>query len=290
MVREFLVLRNADGESSLPFLLYLPIDGGIWLKAKESWPRSSRVYCHPCAVPSFSEGDVLERVPVLVCERRGPAIDLVLMRGVNKRSQFVSTTFRGRAMTFWQTPRSAAASRPGLRVPVVRARTDQTILVDSRERYGYTFRTSGVAIARRALPCGDYAIERDGGIAAAVERKASDDFVKCLVDGSLNFAMAELAALPAAAVVAETLYSKLLRHEYTRPGFIPELIARVQVRYPNVPIVFAESRKLGEEWTLRFLLAAHANAGALALSALPAESMQTAPPPKRRRRKRETPS
>ncbi|MGI9097608.1 MAG: ERCC4 domain-containing protein, partial [Solirubrobacteraceae bacterium] len=33
-------------------------------------------------------------------------------------------------------------------------------------------------------------------------------------------------------------------------------VARHQVRYPAVPIVFADSRKLAEEWTYRYLAAA----------------------------------
>jgi len=37
---------------------------------------------------------------------------------------------------------------------------------------------------------------------------------------------------------------------------------RVQVRYPNVPIVFCDTRPLAEEWTFRFLGAALANAEA----------------------------
>ncbi|WP_276319851.1 hypothetical protein [Egibacter rhizosphaerae] len=37
-----------------------------------------------------------------------------------------------------------------------------------------------------------------------------------------------------------------------------DLLARLQVRYPTVPIVFADSRKMAEEWTYRFLAAAHA--------------------------------
>jgi hypothetical protein len=37
------------------------------------------------------------------------------------------------------------------------------------------------------------------------------------------------------------------------PGFVLDLLARVQVRYPDVPIVFAGSRKLGEEYAFRFL-------------------------------------
>jgi hypothetical protein len=37
---------------------------------------------------------------------------------------------------------------------------------------------------------------------------------------------------------------------------VAELLAALQVRYPNVPIVFCDSRKLAEEWTFRFLGAA----------------------------------
>jgi hypothetical protein len=41
-----------------------------------------------------------------------------------------------------------------------------------------------------------------------------------------------------------------------QPGWLLELVARLQVRYPSVLIVFADSRKLAEEWTYRFLAAA----------------------------------
>jgi hypothetical protein len=38
-----------------------------------------------------------------------------------------------------------------------------------------------------------------------------------------------------------------------------QLVAQLQVRYPAVPIVFADSRKLAEDWTHRFLAAAAAH-------------------------------
>ena len=70
--------------------------------------------------------------------------------------------------------------------------------------------------------------------------------------------MAELAALPAAAVVVEQRYGALLNHEHAQPGWLLELVARLQVRYPAVPIVFADidSRKLAEEYAYRYLAAA----------------------------------
>lgn len=47
---------------------------------------------------------------------------------------------------------------------------------------------------------------------------------------------------------------------HVTPGFVLELVARLQVRYPSVPIVFCGTRKLAEEWTFRFLGAARAEA------------------------------
>ena len=95
--------------------------------------------------------------------------------------------------------------------------------------------------------------------------KTIGDFATSLVSGSLTFAIAELAGLPTAAVAVEGTYSSLLRYAYTRGGLIPELIARLLIRYPNVSINFLESRKVAEEWTYRYLTAAYANADTLQL-------------------------
>ena len=42
-----------------------------------------------------------------------------------------------------------------------------------------------------------------------------------------------------------------------RPAVVLDGLAELQVRWPNVPIVFCENRSLAEEWTYRFLAAAH---------------------------------
>ena len=41
-----------------------------------------------------------------------------------------------------------------------------------------------------------------------------------------------------------------------RPAVVVEGLAEAQVRWPQVPIFFAETRKLAQEWTYRFLAAA----------------------------------
>lgn len=84
-------------------------------------------------------------------------------------------------------------------------------------------------------------------------RKSLADLAGSLVDGGLAFQMADLAAHPRAAVVVEDRYSALFRHEHVKAGFLADLVAQLQARYPTVPIVFCETRQLAEEWTFRFL-------------------------------------
>jgi hypothetical protein len=259
--RSFLIARNPEPGSSLPYLIRLPLpDGDLILKARERWPRTAKVYCHRAdAWPTDPE--LLEDVPVRTCTRRGVAIDLVLDRLRENRSQLV---VNGREAIFWQSARTTAKARPGIRVPTRRAAglADLAVLIDSRERYPYRFTRQHATTQRCALPVGDYAVELDGMLVACVERKTLADLASSLVDGGLPYTMAELAALPRAAVVVEDRYSALFKLEHTSGGFVAELLATVQVRYPNVPIVFAETRPLAEEWTYRFLGAALAYAHA----------------------------
>lgn len=271
----FLVARNPDPESTLPYLVRIPLDGGIELKAKQPWPTTARVYCHPVA-DWPADAQVVEKVRVRHCARRGRAIDLTLERGRNNRSQFVfvephAGRQNGRRMIFWQTARTVRRARPGQRAPTRRASGLRTLAIeiDTRERYPYRFVDRNVEPVRSALACGDYAIRAGDGLLAAIERKTLEDLIHSLVDGSLAFALADLSGLPAAAVVVEARYSQLLAAPRVQPGWLAELTARLQVRYPNVPITFCDSRKLAEDFTLRFLAAALAEHG-------PGES--TAPP------------
>ena len=61
--------------------------------------------------------------------------------------------------------------------------------------------------------------------------------------------------------MVEGRYEDLLKLKHTQPGWVMDLVARVQVRQPSVPIVFAGSRKHAEEYTFRFLGAARAELG-----------------------------
>jgi hypothetical protein len=42
-----LIARNPDPDSSLPFLVRIPLGReGLPLKTRETWPRTTKVYCH----------------------------------------------------------------------------------------------------------------------------------------------------------------------------------------------------------------------------------------------------
>ena len=256
---ELLLARNPDPDSSLPLLLLVPVGEGLVFRTKATWPRTAALYLHPVPRSDWpSDAEVVERVPLRTCVRRGAAIDVVADRGRESRSQIVYTTGRGRDMVFWQAPRTRKQARPNVRVPKARASglPELTIVVDAHERYPYRFTHQQVTVERRALPCGDYAVEHDGTVLASVERKSLDDLVGSVTSGRLRFALAELAALPRAAVVVEDRYSRVFTTEHVRPAQVLDGLAELQVRYPSVPIVFCETRPLAEEWTYRYLAAA----------------------------------
>jgi hypothetical protein len=253
----------------LPYLLRLPLAGGLVFRVKDTWPRTNAVFCYPVSIDEWpASPDVVERLTLRVCERRGAAIDIVADRGREARSQIVFTHARGREMVFWQSPRTRKQSRPQVRVPTARAAgiAEMEILVDAHERYPYTFSGQPVRAVRKALPCGDYGVTTNGTVVAAVERKSLSDLMSSLTSGRLRYAMSELAGLPRAAVVVEDRYPRIFAQTLVRPAVIADGLAELQVRVPSVPIVFCDSRKLAEEWTYRWLAAAYA----WALDELPA--------------------
>ncbi len=258
-----MIARNPDGDSTLPYLLRIPLGpAGIILKARDTWPRTAKIYCHRVeAWPD--EAEVVERVPVRSCVRRGAAIDLVLDRGRENRSQLVFARVRGgRPAIFWQTARTTRQARPAVDLPTARAfgQADLEIVVDSHERYAFRFTDQQVTTVRGSLAAGDYGIVRDETLLAAVERKSLADLVSSLTTGKLKYQLTELASLPRAAVVVEDRYSEVFRLEHVRPAVVADMLGECQVRWPTVPIIFCETRKLAQEWTYRFLAAARVGA------------------------------
>jgi hypothetical protein len=285
MPEDFVIARNEEPGSTLPYLLRIPLGDGIILKAKDTWPRTGKVYCH--RVEEWPDAaEIIERVPVRSCVRRGAAIDLVLDRGRENRSQIIITNARGRQMLFWQTARTSKQARPAVSLPGARASglADLEIAVDIRERYPFTFADRQATTRREPLKAGDYGLIVDGLLQATVERKSLADLVTSLTTGKLKFQLTELAAIPRAAVVVEEGYSRVFKVDHVRPSVVADGIAECQIRFPTIPIVFCETRKLAQEWTYRFLAAAQVGLseemiGDLAVRALEAAPALAPPPP-----------
>lgn len=255
----FRIARNPDVDSTLPYLLWVPLASTpLVLKAKETWPRTAKVYCHRGEWPDDAE--IVEETPVRSCVRRGVAIDLVLDRYRENRSQFVVTTLKGgREGIFWQTSKTTRKTRPGLRLPTRRSVAGVLeVVVDSRERYAWKFERQQVTLSRRALVVGDYAVEVDGETVGVVERKRLEELAGNVVDGSLLVTLGELATARRSAIVVEDRWADVFRLTHVAPSMVAEMLAAAQVRYPNVPIVFCENRQLAQEWAYRFLGAAAA--------------------------------
>jgi len=252
----FRVVRNPDPESRLPYLILLPIEGGLVLKARETWLRATRVFCSRDVTSWDESADLIDDVPVLLCRRRGAAIDLVLDRPSLSRSQFVFTVARGRPAIWWQTQKTAQAANPGARIPRGRAAGALTIAIDTREKYGWKFAGRPLAIERRALPAGDYAAIVDEAVVAVVERKTLENLATSLSDGGLAFQMQRLAEVARAAIVVEGDYPDLFRTQPGRGSWLADMLGRLAVRYPEVPVIFAGSRRFAEQSAYRFLGAA----------------------------------
>ena len=276
---DLLIARNPEPDSTLPYLILVPLgERGIVLKTKDTWPREKKIYCHR-ATGWPDDAEVLERHAVRSCTRRGPAIDLVLERGRENRSQIVMTMARGREMIFWQSPRTSKMARPAVSLPTARAHGQVLdIVIDTAEKYPYKFAHQQTSVTRRRLPAGDYGVELDGLVVAVVERKTVEDLAASLLSGKLTYALAELSALPRAALVVEDRYSRLFKLPYAPGANAAEALAEAQARFPAVPIVFCESRDLAQEWVYRWLGACRAELAAAAETTSVEDTFAPGPP------------
>ncbi|MBS9532169.1 Lsr2 family protein [Mycobacterium sp. M1] len=280
---ELLIAVNPNPESRLRYLLRLPLGGGQVFATSDVWPRTKALYCHPLPAGDWpADPELIETVELRSCTRRGAAIDVVAARARENRSQLVFTTARGRDVVFWQSPRTAKQSRPGVRTPTARAAglAGLDVVVDTRERYGYTFAGMPVSITRAALQCGDYGLTIEGRLVAAVERKSLADLTAGLLNGKLKYQLTELTTLPRAAVVVEDRFSEVFTLTHAKPAAVADALAELQIAFPTVPIVFCQTRKLAQEYTYRYLAAAHnwaVDAGYAATTLGADESIAAAP-------------
>ena len=257
VVREFMVARNPEEGSSLPYLVHLPIGpAGIVLKVRDLWPRTTKLYCHradwPRRRPTSSNGSRCGRASV-----------------AGRRSTSCSTA-AGR------TGRSSCSPRPGARRHLLAERAHRQAGPAQRQPADHAGVGSGARDPRRQsralrvevrrpsrrrrlagrLPAGDYAVE----VGRCDRRRGRTQEPR----RSRRHADHRQAPLPArrpggGAARRDRRRGPLLLGVQARAGATGGRrpgIAEAQARFPNVPIVFAETRALAQEWTYRFLGAA----------------------------------
>jgi hypothetical protein len=103
------------------------------------------------------------------------------------------------------------------------------IVVDTHEQYPYRFANLQATVVRRALPCGDYGQVVDG---QRVRRGGTQVAGRPGLQPPRRPAalrLADLAALPRAAVIVEDRYSKIFAIQHARAAVVADGLAGVQV-------------------------------------------------------------
>ena len=244
------------------------------VRAQSAWPGpGQQIFCLRERVSDPAEHlEQLERVPVAHLSRVGRKLAIVLDRPLRKRCEFLSIlkqpTGGGPTVEqlFFRTESGIRAHRSRARVELLPSQAvPMTVAIDSAERYPWRF--PGATTLRRRLAAGDYALLKDGRTEAVVERKTFDNLLGDIgAIQALHHALADLAHLPAAALVVEAQYADFLdaaRLAGRWPaGHLARVLAELQAMHPTLPIVFAGNRKLANAWCLRFFAACAQRAAA----------------------------
>jgi hypothetical protein len=69
---ELLIAVNPDPDSRLPYLMRLPLGGGMVFRTSGTWPRTKALYCYPASIEEWpGDPEIVERVGLRSCVRRG---------------------------------------------------------------------------------------------------------------------------------------------------------------------------------------------------------------------------
>jgi hypothetical protein len=259
------VAENPLEHRQLQYVVRFPLPlGDLVVAARGKWPGEKALYCQRLSRWP-ADARVVEEIPLRSCRREGAVIYLLVDRAREHRSMVVISANReGREMIFWHSNTTLRAGRSRAPLPSGRLHAPgMELVVDSLERYPYTFRRHEVTVRRERLAAGDVGLVVDGVVQSVVERKTLNDFVHSLVDRSLLLLLSDLAQFEHAAVVVEGSYSKLLTSPWLRTSAAADLLAVLHVHHPAIPIVFCDDRAHAEDWTFRFLRECEASARAL---------------------------
>lgn len=265
MEKTYWVLE-ATGHSKFPYRIRI-IKGDenlLCLLVQDRWPGTrGHIFC----LREDPRGNLypareVERVPVVSLKRYGKRLAITLDRAVNKRCEFLFLKKHYKQkegeyeQIFWRTRSNLIQRKMKARL-TTSGSFELHIVIDKSERYPWNF--PGCLVARKPLPVGDYALVTPDGIRALVERKT---FENLLAEFGrlplLHQALGELEAYKYSALVIEANYADFLDPKKLRfysPSFASRVLAEIQALHPDLIVVFAGSRKLAQEWVLRFFSA-----------------------------------
>jgi hypothetical protein len=247
------------------------------VRAKSSWPGpGQQIFClRENGLDPEEYLETIDSASVSSMEQLGRKLTVVLDRSTKKRCEFLRVEKRSKEtgetyeQIFFRTESGIHAHRSRSRLELRGSEAPLTVVIDSAERYAWTF--SGATVLRRRLAAGDYALMHEGKTLAVIERKSFDGFIADLGAiqafhhqlGHLN--RSENAVLVVEAQYADFLDPKRLEGRWP-PSFLSKAIAEICAMHPSLRVVFAGNRKLANHFATEFFRACLSSAATTQLS------------------------
>lgn len=133
------------------------------------------------------------------------------------------------------------------------------IVIDTREKVGWTFEPAQVEVVRRKLDAGDYSVQ---GLEnqVALERKNLGDLVQTITHDWLRFRkeLIRLSGYSVAAICVEADIGQLLRHEYESEALPASVLGRIDsiLIDHNIATLWWGDRRTASDRAHRLLLLA----------------------------------
>lgn len=250
-----------------PFRISIEHDGRtvIAVRAKAAWPGPGQnIFClREHDVDPGESLDLIESVPVVSFTRIGRKLAVVIDRPQRKRCEFLAIEKTRRdgsgtyGQVFFRTESGIRAHRSRSRVELRTAPTELSVVIDSAERYPWTF--TGASVTKRKLPVGDYGLVIDDRLAAIVERKSFDNLLSDIgALQALHHQLADLASVSVSALVIEAEYRDFVdptRLDGRWPAaHVVRVLGELSALHPRLPIIYAGNRKSANAWTHQFFL------------------------------------
>lgn len=262
------------GHRRFPFRIVVERNGRteFAVRAASPWPGpGQQVFClRETQLAPDEPLEELERVPVTHLSHLGRKLSIVLDRPTRKRCEFLVvakdyTNGTGSyEQIFFRTESGIRSHRSRARLELLPRDVSLDIAIDSGERYPWSFPQA--TVHREKLAVGDYALKHEGRILAVVERKSFDNMLSDLgAIQALHHTLADLSRVERGALVVEAQYADFLNDKRLDGRWpathVARALAELSVMHPRLPVVYAGSRKLANQWTQRFFTAVATHSG-----------------------------